>query len=157
MKKNHAIVGVSKDNKYVFTNKGFYVCENEGFYVPYDDSMLPYLIQIAKDNNDFEFKSGIISINEYLSKPRKILTIISEVFSPQTSLQLIKEWENKFGKKTIISESINRKTSVEIVNEAFNGLRVLVSEQNIDATALDITTKLINSLSIFFSPISLKT
>jgi hypothetical protein len=149
MKKNHSIVGVSKDNKYVFTNKGFYVCENEGFYVPYDDSMLPYLIQIAKDNNDFEFKSGIISINEYLSKPRKILTIISEVFSPQTSLQLIKEWENKFGKKTIISESINRKTSVEIVNEAFNGLRVLVSEQNIDATALDITTKLINSLSKF--------
>jgi hypothetical protein len=148
---NTELLGVSKDEKYVFTNKGFYVCENEGFYVPYNESMLPYLVQIAKDNNDFEFNSGEITLKEYLSKPRKILTIISEIFSPQQSLRLVKEWEENFGKKTIITESINTKTAKQIVSESFDGLRTLISEQNVDATALDITTKLVDALSKTFN------
>lgn len=148
---NTELLGVSKDEKYVFTNKGFYVCENKGFYVPYNESMLPYLVQIAKDNNDFEFNSGEITLKEYLSKPRKILTIISEIFSPQQSLRLVKEWEENFGKKTIITESINTKTAKQIVSESFDGLRTLVSEQNVDATALDITTKLVDALSKTFN------
>lgn len=145
------LLGVSKDEKYVFTNKGFYVCEHKGFYVPYNESMLPYLVQIAKDNNDFEFNSGEITLKEYLSKPRKILTIISEIFSPQQSLRLVKEWEENFGKKTIITESINTKTAKQIVGESFDGLRTLISEQNVDATALDITTKLVDALSKTFN------
>jgi hypothetical protein len=145
------LLGVSKDEKYVFTNKGFYVCENQGFYVPYNEGMLPYLVQIAKDNNDFEFNAGQITLKEYLSKPRKVLTIISEIFSPQQSLRLVKEWEENFGKKTILTESINQKTAEKIVSESFDGLRSLVSEQNTDATALDITTKLVNALSKTFN------
>jgi len=145
------LLGVSKDEKYVFTNKGFYVCENQGFYVPYNEGMIPYLVQIAKDNNDFEFNAGQITLKEYLSKPRKVLTIISEIFSPQQSLRLVKEWEENFGKKTILTESINQKTAEKIVSESFDGLRSLVSEQNTDATALDITTKLVNALSKTFN------
>jgi hypothetical protein len=122
------LLGVSKDEKYVFTNKGFYVCENKGFYVPYNEGMLPYLVQIAKDNNDFEFNAGQITLKEYLSKPRKVLTIISEIFSPQQSLRLVKEWEENFGKKTILTESINQKTAEKIVSESFDGLRSLVGK-----------------------------
>jgi len=140
-------LGVSNDGKYLFTNKGFYVCESDGFYIPYNEGMLPYLVQIAKDNNEFEFKSGSISILEYLSKPRKILTILSEALSPDKSIRLVKEWEENFGKKTLITESSDTESIKKAVNESFNGLRTLVSEQNDNATALDITNKLIDALS----------
>ena len=141
------ILGISKDDKYFFTNKGFYVCENEGFFVPYNESMLPYLVEISKNNNDFEYKNGEISLLEYISKPRKVLNILAEALSPRESFRLVKEWEEKFGKKTLINESVNKETAKKIVNESFDGLRILVSEQNVNATALDITTKLIDALS----------
>ena len=144
-------LGISNDDKYVFTNKGFYVCENKGFYIPYNEGMLPYLVEIAKDNNDYEYKTGQISLKEYLSKPRKVLSIISEALSPQQSFRVIKEWEEQFGKKTLITESISRFEAKTIVRESFDGLRGLVSEENLDATALDITTNLIDALSKTFN------
>lgn len=121
------LIGISKDEKYLFTNKGFYVCENEGFYVPYNENMIPYLIQISKDNNNFEFGVGEITLNEYISKPRKILTIISEILSPQHSLKLIKEWEENFGDKLfMINESTDSIIIEQRVQESWDGLKILL-------------------------------
>jgi len=145
------LVGISNDNKYFFTNKGFYVCENEGYYVPFNEGVLPYLVKIAKDDNEYNLKNNLISLVEYASKPRKILNILSEALSPQQSFRIVKEWEEKFGSKTLISESSNKVEVISLVNESFDGLRTLVSEQNDNATALDISNKIIDALSKTFN------
>ncbi len=145
------LVGISNDNKYFFTNKGFYVCENEGYYVPFNEGVLPYLVKIAKDDNEYNLKNNLISLVEYASKPRKILNILSEALSPQQSFRIVKEWEEKFGSKTLISESSNKVEVISLVNESFDGLRTLVSEQNDNATALDVSNKIIDALSKTFN------
>jgi hypothetical protein len=138
------LLGISKDEKYVFTNKGFYVCENQGFYVPYNEGMIPYLVQIAKDNNDFEFNTEQITIKEYLSKPRKVLTIISEIFSPQQSLRLVKEWETKFGNefyKSILNESTDKVLLNQRVNESWNNIKILLEDNSWLGNVWDKTKK----------------
>jgi hypothetical protein len=146
---NTKLLGVSKDEKYIFTNKGFYVCENEGFYVPYNEGILPYLVQIVKDNNDFELNSNIISINEYLSKPRKFLTIISEIFTPQQSLKLIKEWETKFGNKlyrSILNESTDKVLLEQIVNQSWDGIKILLEDASWLGNVWDKTKKVASGI-----------
>jgi hypothetical protein len=145
------ILGVSKDNKYVFTNRGFYVTENKGIYVPYNHKMIPYLVKIAKDNNEFEYQTGQISLNEYISKPKKVLNIISEAFYIKDSINLITEWNKNFNKKFILNESRSINEIRKKVKDSFDGLKFLVSEQIVDANASDIVNKLIAALSKTFN------
>jgi hypothetical protein len=145
------ILGVSNDDKYIFTNKGFYVCENEGFYIPYNEGMLPFLVQMVKDNADFELKKGKISLKEYSSIPRKLLYQLSEIFQSGKQFKLIKEWEENFGKKTLINESFNPAQIKKSISESFDGLRKLISEQNINSLATEISSKIIDALSKTFN------
>ena len=144
------LIGVSQDNNYLFTNNGFYITKGEGGYVKYTES-LPYLVEIAQDNNDYEFTKGIISLTEYSLKPRKILSILLESLPFNESLSILKEWDNKFGNKLLITESDNSESVKKIVSESFGEIKSLVSEQNTYSTAVDITNKIIDALSKTFN------
>lgn len=145
-------LGLSQDGKYIFTNKGIYTAKGHGSFTRFNDACLPKLVEIAQDNNEYELKKGLITLHEYSLRPKKILTTLLESVPKSKSSTIIKEWDEKFGKKLILTESYNSITIKSVVNESFESIKSLFLEQTQNYnTAMEITNNIIAALSKTFN------
>ena len=106
--------GISHNLQYVFTNRGVSrISEqlndlNNKNYVSYTYDNLNIAIDIMKENTDFKFRTGQLDLVEYAAAPRRFLNNIIEIFQPENSISLIKEWETIFGGDLLlINESVD--------------------------------------------------
>jgi hypothetical protein len=145
-------LGLSQDGKYIFTNKGIYTAKGHGSFTRFDDACLPKLVEIAQDNNEYELKKGLITLHEYSLRPKKILSTLLESVPKSKSYKIIKEWDEKFGRKLLLSESFQPMTVKSVVNESFESIKSLFLEQTQNYnTAMDITNNIITALSKTFN------
>jgi len=85
----------SENMNYIFTNKGvtkLSLKENDlngRNSVPYTYDNLNIAVDILKENIEFRFKTGKISLLEYTSQPRKFLYQILEIFKPKDSIMIM--------------------------------------------------------------------
>jgi hypothetical protein len=149
---NTKYIGVSQDGKYVFTSKGIYSAKGHGAFTKFDRDCLPKLIEVAQDNNEYELKKGLISLQEYATKPRKILESITKSLPKSKSNLILKEWDFKYGKNFIIKESVDNISLKTSVNESFENIKsVFLEQSNVYQTAIDISNKIISALSKTFN------
>lgn len=120
--------GISKNLRYVFTNRGIYDFVNEKSYL-YESMTIFDGIDILKNVQEFEYKVGKISLSEHLSNPRKALYNLSNILSPKSSIKMIREWEENFGSKLLLlNESVDKILIENKVNDAWNGVKLILSE-----------------------------
>lgn len=127
--------GISHNLQYVFTNRGVSrISEqlndlNNKNYVSYTYDNLNIAIDIMKENTDFKFKTGQLDLVEYAAQPRKFLNNIIEIFQPENSVSLIKEWETIFGGDLLlINESVDNLIIESRINESWESFKVLLEQ-----------------------------
>jgi hypothetical protein len=127
--------GISHNLQYVFTNRGVSrISEqlndlNGKNYVSYTYDNLNIAIDIMKENTEFKFKTGQLDLVEYAAQPRKFLNNIIEIFQPENSISLIKEWENIFGGDLLlINESVDNLIIESRINESWDSFKVLLEQ-----------------------------
>jgi hypothetical protein len=117
--------GVSPDEKIFFTNKNLYVNEgNELKKLEYDLDSLPYILETARKKCDKMLKEGKMTLNNYLSVPKKFLTSLMENWDINKGIrqEINEHWDNKF-KDSIKLLTENRKLIFE------NGLNYQLWEE----------------------------
>lgn len=120
--------GISKNLRYVFTNRGIYDFVNERSYL-YESLSINEGIDILKNVQEFEYKVGKISLSEHISNPRRALYSLTNILLPEHSIKLIQEWENNFGSKLLLlNESVDKLLIESRVNEAWDGVKFILSE-----------------------------
>ena len=127
--------GVSHNLQYVFTNRGVVKLSeqlndlNGKNYLSYTYNNLNVAIDIMKENFDFKFKTGQLDLVEYAAAPRKFLANIIEIYRPENSITLIKEWENIFGGDLLlINESVDRLIIESRITESWESFKVLLEQ-----------------------------
>jgi hypothetical protein len=125
--------GISHNLQYVFTNRGVSrISEqlndlNGKNYVSYNHNNLNVAIDIMKENIEFKFKTGKLDLVEYAAAPRRFLNNIIEIFQPENSISLIKEWETIFGGDLLlINESVDNLIIESRINESWESFKVLL-------------------------------
>jgi len=125
--------GISHNLQYVFTNRGVSrISEqlndlNGKNYVSYNHNNLNVAIDIMKENTEFKFKTGKLDLVEYAAAPRRFLNNIIEIFQPENSISLIKEWETIFGGDLLlINESVDNLIIESRINESWESFKVLL-------------------------------
>lgn len=121
-------VGVSNDGNYIFMNEGFYHLENgESKFQKYNQNFFKYLSEMFKSNVEFEFKNGIISLQEKLTSSKKFLNIILESyeFTHNDKLNYIIEWDKKFEEVYLINENTNSVIVETILNDSWEFVNTL--------------------------------
>jgi len=118
--------GISKNLRYVFTNKGIYdFVEDKS--MRYESLSFADGLRILKEVQNFEYKAGKITLQEHLSNPRRALIAISEIFSIKETVSLVNEWEMKYGSKLLlINESSNDLLVEERIEESWKGVDILL-------------------------------
>ena len=127
--------GMSHNLQYVFTNRGVVKLSeqlndlNGKNYLSYTYNNLNVAIDIMKENFDFKFKTGQLDLVEYAAAPRKFLANIIEIYRPENSITLIKEWENIFGGDLLlINESVDRLIIESRITESWESFKVLLEQ-----------------------------
>ena len=127
--------GISHNLQYVFTNRGVSrISEqlndlNNKNYVSYTYDNLNIAIDIMKENTDFKFRTGQLDLVEYAAAPRRFLNNIIEIFQPENSISLIKEWETIFGGDLLlINESVDNLIIEERINESWDSFKILLEQ-----------------------------
>lgn len=125
--------GISHNLQYVFTNRGVSrISEqlkdlNGKNYVSYSHNNLNVAIDIMKENTEFKFKTGKLDLVEYAAAPRRFLNNIIEIFQPENSISLIREWETIFGNDLLlINESVDNLIIESRINESWESFKVLL-------------------------------
>jgi len=121
-------VGISNDGNYVFMNEGFYHLENgESKFHKYNRNVFNYLSEMFKSNIEFEFKHGIISLQEKLTSSKKFLNIILESyeFTHNDKLNYIIEWDKKFEEVYLINENTSSLIVETVLNESWEFVNTL--------------------------------
>ena len=122
-------LGVSLDNKYVFTSKGFYVCEGKGKFIPYGKKMIPHLFEAARSNNKFKYRQGLISLSEYKAQPKKIVYEFFKNADPKNLKTVLVEWDKNFGNSlNLLSENDNRLLVEQKIKESWLAAEQLILE-----------------------------
>jgi hypothetical protein len=129
------VIAMSANLGYIFTNKGVSKLSyetndlNGRNFVPYTFEHLNIASQILKENIDFKYKIGSLSLNEYTSEPRKFLNLLIEEFQPDNRISILREWEERFGNKLLlINESSDNLIIEERVNNAWDGITQIILE-----------------------------
>lgn len=119
--------GISKNLKYVFTNRGMYDFLDDKVY-NYDlNTLYSKGIDMLKETSELEFKAGIKTLKEYSSESRRMLYVLTETFQMENSVTIIKEWENKFGNKLLlINESVDKLLIEQRINDSWDSLKVIL-------------------------------
>lgn len=127
--------GISHNLQYVFTNRGVSrISEqlndlNGKNYVSYSHNNLNVAIDIMKENTEFKFKTGKLDLVEYAAAPRRFLNNIIEIFQPENSISLIREWETIFGGDLLlINESVDNLIIESRINESWESFKVLLEQ-----------------------------
>ena len=116
--------GISENMKYVFTNKGivptvdFFKNDKKINIIEYSYENLNIAVDILKEHKEIYYKLDMISLVEYSNSSRKFLYELVEIFKPENSVSLIKEWEEQFGSKLLlINESVDKLIIESRINE----------------------------------------
>jgi hypothetical protein len=130
--------GVSHDLQYVFTNKGVTRISdqlndlNGKNYLPYTYGNLNIAVDIMRENSNFKYRTGQIDLVEYSSESRKFLHQLTEIFQPDNTISILKEWEENFGSKLLlINESIDKLIIESRITESWNQIKVILNELDI--------------------------
>ena len=122
--------GVSHDLQYVFTNKGVTRISdqlndlNGRNYLPYTYGNLNVAVDIMRENSNFKYKTGQIDLVEYSSESRKFLHQLTEIFQPDNTISILKEWEENFGSKLLlINESVDKLIIESRITESWNQIK----------------------------------
>lgn len=118
-------LGISLDNKYVFTSKGFYICEGHGKFVPYGTKMLPHLFEAARKNMRIKYRNGLISLSEYKTQPKKILYEFFKKVDPKSTKKVLLEYDRRT-RKNLITENDNKLIIDEKISEAWDTTKLLI-------------------------------
>lgn len=134
MNKNNQLVfeGFSKNLRYIFTNKGIYDFKSDKA-LRYESLSIIDGINILQEVQDFEYKMGKITLQEHTSNPRKAMIAMTNIFSPENSVTILKEWENRFGNKLLmLNESVDSLIIESRINEAWDGVRKVMINELLD-------------------------
>lgn len=130
-----SILGFSENMQYLFTNKGvtrLSLEENDlngKNMVSYTYDNLNVAVDILKENIQYQYKIGKISLLEYTSHPRKFLYKLMEIFKPNDSITIIKEWEQHFGDKLLIlNESTDTLLIEQRINQSWESFKILFED-----------------------------
>jgi hypothetical protein len=113
------MIGMSANMGYLFTEKGVVKMSyekndlNGRNFVPYTFESLNIAINIIRENFNFKYNIGKISLTEYSSEPRKFLNFLLEILKPQDSIKIIQEWEKKHGDKLLLINESHDKLLIE--------------------------------------------
>jgi hypothetical protein len=128
-------ISFSENMNYLFTDKGVTKLSleendlNGKNFVSYTYDNLNIAIDILKENMEFRFKTGKISLLEYTSEPRKFLYSVLEIVQPKNPINIIKEWESNFGDKLIlINESSDKLLLEEKIDKSWNSFKILFEQ-----------------------------
>jgi len=131
----YSTIGISENMGYLFTDKGVTKLSlekndlNGRNFVPYTFEHLNIALDIIKENLNFKYKIGKISLLEYSSEPRKFLNFLVEIYQPKNPISVIKEWENNFGNKLLlINESEDNLIVEQRINESWGSFIVILEQ-----------------------------
>lgn len=130
MNKNNPLIfeGFSKNLRYIFTNKGIYDLVSDKS-LRYESLSIIDGITILQEVQNFEYQTGKISLQEHTSNPRKAMVALTNIFLPENTISILKEWEDNFGKKLLlINESVDSLIIESRINEAWYGVKSLINE-----------------------------
>lgn len=129
------ILGFSENMQYLFTNKGVTKLSlekndlNGKNMVSYTYENLNVAVDILKENIEYQYKIGKISLLEYTSRPRKFLYQLMEIFKPNSSITIIKEWEQHFGDKLLmLNESTDTLLIEQKINQSWESFKILLED-----------------------------
>ena len=121
MEKSLKFIGLTKDMRYVFTNKGIISVfesvdkDNNKTLIKYTPENIPQAVNMVKEVNLFEYTNKIIDRDKFLSSSRKFLNQLVEIVCDKNeSLNVITEWEETFGDKLLL---LNESDSNELITE----------------------------------------
>jgi hypothetical protein len=121
VEKSLKFIGLTRDMRYVFTNKGIISVfesvdeNNHKSLIKYTPENIPQAVNMVKEVNLFEYSNKVIDRNQLLSSSRKFLNRLVEVVCDKNeSLNIINEWENNFGDKLLL---LNESDSDELITE----------------------------------------
>lgn len=133
--KTPTMIGMSNNLNYLFTDNGVVKLSleqndlNGRNFVPYTPEHLNIALNILKENIDFKYKIGKLSLSEYSSEPRKFLNFLVETYQPSNSITIIKEWETNFGEKLLlINESVDKLIIESRINESWESFKVMLEQ-----------------------------
>lgn len=114
-------LGLSNDEKFLFTDKGFYVLEETDRFVPYNSNIISELYKIKQSDSEYQYNLGTMSLTEWVSTPRKFLNMVLESFklSPNDKMNVLIEWDKKFDKNYLITETTNLNVTKTLINESW--------------------------------------
>jgi len=120
--------GISKNLRYIFTDKGIHDLVTDKS-MKYESLSLIDGINILQEVQNYEYKSGQITLQEHTSNPRRAMIALSNMLLPDNSITVLKEWENHFGNKLLmINESIDNLIIESQINEAWDGVKTMINE-----------------------------
>ena len=126
---NIKLEGISKNLRYIFTNNGIYDFLDDKTYTYNLETFTSKGVKLVQEISQIEYKLNKINIQEYISEPRKVLYSITEIFQPQDSINMIKEWEEKFGNKLLlINENQDKLIIEQKISEAWEGVFTIVEQ-----------------------------
>ncbi len=121
MENSLKFIGLSRDLRYVFTNKGIMSVfesvdgDNHKSLIRYTPENIPQAVNMVKEVSLFEYANKIVDRDKFLSSSRKFLNRLVEVVCDKNeSLNIITEWENTFGDKLLL---LNESDSDELITE----------------------------------------
>jgi hypothetical protein len=121
VEKSLKFIGLTKDMRYVFTNKGIISVfesvdeSNNKTLIKYTPENIPQVVNMVKEVNLFEYTNKIIDRDKFLSSSRKFLNQLVEIVCDKNeSLNVITEWEETFGDKLLL---LNESDSDELITE----------------------------------------
>jgi hypothetical protein len=114
-------LGLSNDEKFLFTDKGFYLLEETEKFVPYNNNILSELYKIKQSDSEYQYNKGVLSLTEWVSTPRKFLNMVIESFdlSSNDKMNVLIEWDKKFNENYLINETTNRNSAKTLINESW--------------------------------------
>jgi len=122
------ILGVSQDDKYLFTDMGFYLVEdNTHKFIKYNQNIISELFNIYKSDIEYKFKNGVISLQERILSPKKFINLVLESFevSEKTRVSIDTEWLKKNEKTFMINENSNSLLIEEVISESWNECKLI--------------------------------
>ena len=128
MEKSLKFIGLTRDMRYVFTNKGIISVfesvdeNNHKSLIKYTPENIPQAVNMVKEVNLFEYSNKIIDRERLLSSSRKFLNNLVEIVCDKNeALNIITEWEDTFGDRLLlINESKDDDLIVEHVSESWD-------------------------------------
>lgn len=121
MENSLKFIGLSRDLRYVFTNKGIISVfesvdeNNQKTLIKYTPENIPQAINMVKEVNLFEYSNKLIDRNDFITSSRKFINKLLEITCDKNeSMSIITEWENNFGDKLLL---LNESDSDELITE----------------------------------------